>query len=200
MDGIAPIPRALLGYGTILIDFPWPTGKGNKGWMNRMSKRPYPTMSIRQIRGMAPELDAIAAKDAVVLMWTTWGNLAVTIDVMRAARFGFATGMPWLKVVQHRGAPYAKGIIPAPIYGPGVWFQHCTELLLIGRRGSPFGKLGNPRPARKGIIIHPRLEHSKKPSEVHEWVESKQANFPRPWIELFAREKRAGWTVWGNEV
>ena len=39
--------------------------------------------------------------------------------------------------------------------------------------------------------------HSKKPFKMYEMIEKVSY---APFFELFAREKRDGWTVWGNEV
>jgi N6-adenosine-specific RNA methylase IME4 len=152
-------------------------------------------MSIEEIAELP--VDQIASKDAVLLMWCTWGNLYNAMFLMDEWRFNYATGMPWLKTLRPLGQLHRRHIM-APIFGMGVWFQHCTELLLIGRRGRPFGKMGNPRPARKGIVISPRLEHSRKPEEVQLWVES--AGFPKPLLEMFARRPRRNWTTWGDEV
>jgi len=190
-------------FGTVLADPPWPTRQGNSGskWMSGMAHRSYPTMRMSDIIQLP--VNQVAAPDAVLLLWCTWGNVANAVEVMSGWGFTYATGMPWLKTMAMCPSD-VKGLdenwrhMMKPIYGPGVWFQHCTELLLVGRRGQPFGSMGNPRPARKGIIISPRLEHSRKPEEVQLWVES--SGFPRPWLELFARRPREGWTVWGDEV
>lgn len=45
--------------------------------------------------------------------------------------------------------------------------------------------------------LTPRREHSRKPDGIHERIERLVAG---PYLELFARQKRPGWDVWGNEV
>jgi N6-adenosine-specific RNA methylase IME4 len=47
------------------------------------------------------------------------------------------------------------------------------------------------------LVIAPRREHSRKPDEVAAGTERLVAG---PYLELFARETRPGWTSWGNEV
>jgi len=49
---------------------------------------------------------------------------------------------------------------------------------------------------RQGIIA-PRREHSRKPDGIHERIERLVAG---PYLELFARQSRPGWTTWGNEA
>lgn len=196
-------------FKSILMDIPWPSGKrkptkGGGKWLSERTRPRYGTMSMAEIAQL-PVSD-IAADDAMLVMWCSWMHLPLAFPLIRTWGFQYATGFPWLKIIKPNASTGAMFIggngcpaisIPAPIYGPGVWVQHCTEIVLLARRGRPFGAMGNPRPARKGIIIAPRQEHSRKPDELHEWIESK---FPGPMLEMFARRPRKGWTVWGNEV
>jgi hypothetical protein len=47
------------------------------------------------------------------------------------------------------------------------------------------------------VIMAPVMEHSVKPDEVHARIERLLAG---PYLELFARAERPGWTTWGNEI
>jgi site-specific DNA-methyltransferase (adenine-specific) len=42
------------------------------------------------------------------------------------------------------------------------------------------------------------MRHSEKPPEVRERIVTLMGDIPR--VELFARVKTEGWSVWGNEV
>lgn len=46
-------------------------------------------------------------------------------------------------------------------------------------------------------VIAPRRQHSRKPEGMHARIERLVAG---PYLELFARQKRAGWDVWGNQT
>lgn len=182
-------------FKTILIDVPWPSdirkpkpGKGQ--WLSEHTRPRYGTMSIADITNL-PVSD-IAEDDAMLVMWVTWMHLPLAFPLIRAWGFKYATGFVWVKTCKNTPAGVIK-----PIFGPGVWFQHCSEIILLARRGHPFGNLGNPRPARKGIILAPRTIHSEKPEELHQWLEEK---FPSPKIELFARKRRNGWVTWGDQL
>ena len=149
---------------------------------------------------LALPVSGLAKRDAMLVLWSTWMHLALAMKVIDAWGFTYCAGFPWLKVVNHsteRVFTAGNWMIPAPIFGPGVWAQGCTELVLLARRGQPFGSLGNPRPARKGIIIASRGAHSEKPVELQDWIDAK---FPDPKIELFARRHRPGWTCWGDQL
>lgn len=75
----------------------------------------------------------------------------------------------------------------------GYWTRANTEPCLLATRGRP--KRLNAD-VRQGIIA-PRREHSRKPDDIHARIERL---VPGPYLELFARTQRPGWTVWGNQT
>jgi N6-adenosine-specific RNA methylase IME4 len=181
-------------YKVVYADPPWPNSpkerkrvikRGPKS-MGGMTNRSYPQMPVDDL--LALRVDEIASKDAVLLLWATWGFMGVALELIDAWGFKYVTGFPWLKVGRNSGFP---------IFGPGTWLRHASEPLLIARRGKPFGSLGNPRPAREGLVVSPRLEHSRKPESILEWIDEL---FPAPKVELFARRERIGWDSWGDQL
>jgi N6-adenosine-specific RNA methylase IME4 len=80
--------------------------------------------------------------------------------------------------------------------GTGYWVRGIVEHLLIGRRGDvPAPAPGDQFP---GVIEAPRGRHSEKPDVFAEHIQRLFPNVPK--LEMFAREARPGWDVWGNEV
>jgi N6-adenosine-specific RNA methylase IME4 len=77
--------------------------------------------------------------------------------------------------------------------GLGYWTRANSEVCLLATRGAP--KRLNAD-VRQGIV-EPRREHSRKPTVVYERIERLVAG---PYVELFARSRRAGWSSWGNEL
>jgi N6-adenosine-specific RNA methylase IME4 len=78
----------------------------------------------------------------------------------------------------------------------GYWFRGQHELLLVGTRGKVKPP---PRTLRiSSVIRHRRERHSKKPGHVRDLIASWFPDVPR--LEMFARLKRPGWEVFGNEV
>jgi N6-adenosine-specific RNA methylase IME4 len=75
----------------------------------------------------------------------------------------------------------------------GYWTRANTEYCLLGTRGKPKRKAADVRQA----IIEPRREHSRKPDCVPARIERLVEG---PYLELFARTQRPGWTVWGNQT
>jgi N6-adenosine-specific RNA methylase IME4 len=79
--------------------------------------------------------------------------------------------------------------------GVGFYFRNVTELLLFGIRGN----MRTLPPGRRqvNIIATRKREHSRKPDEIYDIIESCS---PGPYLELFARHPRNGWVQWGDEI
>lgn len=171
-------------YRVIYADPPWPTG-GAPGILTTdriNANNKYALMTKQQL--LTLPVQSISEPDALLFLWSTWSMLNLAMACIQEWGFKYSTGAPWLKVQK-------DGV--TPIFGMGIWFMGCTELLLVARKG----RISNPRPARKGIFIAPRGRHSEKPHEVRDWIAEK---IPGPRVELFARTQFEGWDCWGNEV
>jgi hypothetical protein len=68
-----------------------------------------------------------------------------------------------------------------------------TEYVLLAKRGSPLRLNADVHQ----VVMSPVLAHSEKPEEVARRIERL---YPGPYLELFARKPRDGWTTWGNEI
>ena len=77
--------------------------------------------------------------------------------------------------------------------GLGLTTRHNPEICLLARRGRARRIAKDVRE----LIIAPAREHSRKPDEAYRRIERYAAG---PYLELFARQRRPGWTVWGNET
>lgn len=59
--------------------------------------------------------------------------------------------------------------------------------------------MGNPKERSKSVrnlIVAPVREHSRKPDQIYSDIEEL---WDGPYCDLFGRQQRAGWTVWGNQ-
>ncbi len=169
-----PLPEGK--YRVIYADPPWRYANSGLGGS---AEQHYPTMSTEDLRSLA--VSELAAEDAVLFLWATNPVLDEAISVMEAWGFEYKTNIVWTK----DKATYGK-------LGFYVYGQH--ELLLIGTRGSML-----PTGEKPGSILDAKkAEHSRKPTEAYEIIESMYPALE--YVELFARKvERAGWTVWGNE-
>ncbi len=185
-DGpFAGLPRS--HYGAILADPPWHFEVWAEG-SGRNASSKYNTMRAAEIAQM-PVTD-LAAPDCVLFMWICWPKLFDAMRVLEGWGFTYKTcAFSWMKA-----DPYRLFADEAtPFAGMGYWTRANTEPCLLATRGKP--KRLNAD-VRQGIIA-PRREHSRKPDGVHERIERLVAG---PYLELFARQRRPNWTVWGNET
>ncbi len=136
---------------------------------------PYPTMDIEEIKAMP--VAEIADENATLWLWTTNAHLRVAFDVIEAWGFEYRTLLTWVK----------------DRMGTGEWLRGQTEHCMLGIRGRPVFLSGN----HTTVIEAVRREHSRKPEEFYELVE---ATCPGSKVELFCRQRRAGWQVYGNET
>ncbi len=161
-------------YDIILADPPWKYEFAETTM--RAVENHYPTMDLVQIKN----LKIPSADNAVLLLWTPAPKLEEALDVMQAWGFKYRTNAVWDK----------------EIIGMGYWFRSQHELLLVGVKGEYHPPL--PEHRDSSVIRERRREHSKKPVAIHKIIEKM---FPSgKYIELFARDRREGWEVWGNEV
>ena len=81
----------------------------------------------------------------------------------------------------------------------GVGWHMATASPLARTPSVLLGRRGKPRRLRKDVhqlIIH-RGASTQKPDELYARVERYCTG---PYLELFARQRRRGWTAWGDEL
>ncbi len=173
-------------FHTIYADPPWQF-QNRTGKVSPEHKRlnRYPTMSIGDIKRL-PVYDLASAKCHLYL-WVPNALLPEGLEVMRAWGFDYKTNIIWEKV-RHDGMPDGRGV--------GFYFRNVTEVLLFGIRGENNRTLA-PARSQVNIVRSMKREHSRKPDEMISLIESCS---PGPYLELFARGARKGWTMWGNQA
>jgi N6-adenosine-specific RNA methylase IME4 len=185
-DSFADLPRR--HFGAILADPPWRFQPWSEKGTDRAADRHYSTMKIGDLSALPVE--ELAASDCVLFVWSCWPTLADAWRLIESWGFQYKTcAFSWMKADPYRLFADDK----TPFAGLGYWTRANTEPCLLATRGKP--KRLNAD-VRQGII-EPRREHSRKPDCVHERIERLVAG---PYLELFARQTRPGWTSWGNEV
>lgn len=71
------------------------------------------------------------------------------------------------------------------------------ELLLVGKRGQGL-TIASKKARESSVFAAPVTQHSAKPGLVHERLERLYPSVVNR-IEMFARNARSGWDVWGNQ-
>lgn len=139
----------------------------------------YPTLKTDELKRIP--IHEIAKDDSLLFMWTSNPHLAQAIELGEAWGFEYKTvAFVWDKMN----------------HNPGQYTLSNCELCLVFKHG----RIPKPRGARnvQQLIRVPRGKHSEKPIEVLHGIEKMFPTQDR--IELFARRKNKGWSVWGLDV
>ncbi len=172
-------------FGAILADPPWQFANrtGKVAPEHRRLGR-YATMTLADIRALP--VHEVAARKSHLYLWVPNALMQEGLDVMKSWGFQYKTNLIWHKIRKDGGSD-GRGV--------GFYFRNVTELILFGTRGS----LRTKAPGRRQVNLFAtrKREHSRKPDEFYNIVEECSDG---PYLELFARHSRPGWTCWGNEV
>lgn len=177
-------------FSTVLADPPWLERGGGK--IKRGADRHYPLLATHDIpRVMMAAPEWRIAENAHLYLWVTNNFLPDGLRVMADLDFRYITNICWVK---RRDEKLQTGL--------GQYFRGAHELLLFGVRGKGLEVRSSRRDLRTVLdepemVEAPRSVHSGKPAVFHELVEHRSNG---PYLEMFARSKRPGWTSWGNEV
>lgn len=127
-----------------------------------------------------------AGEDAHLYLWTTNSFMREAHEVAEAWGFKQKTILTWVKTEANNPAKVS--------FRMGYYFRGATEHVLFCVRGKLRLNVRNLPTA----FLWPRIgKHSRKPEAFYDMVE--QAS-PGPYLELFARRNRIGWTTWGHGV
>ncbi len=168
-------------YRAILLDPPWTFETWSKRGRGRSADRHYKIMSLAQLARL--DLQSVAADDSVMFLWATWPHMQQALWLIRQWGWEYKTcAFCWTKVKNGK-----------PTIGMGYWTRANTEPCLLATRGKPKRISAAVRQA----IIEPAREHSRKPDCVRERIE---ALVDGPYLDIFSRANRRGWTCIGYEA
>jgi N6-adenosine-specific RNA methylase IME4 len=187
-DAAQELRQGLAGrrFGTVLADPPWRfvnrTGKVAPEH-RRLSR--YPTLTVEEICAL-PVAEHLGAT-AHCYLWVPNALLPEGLTVLSAWGFQYKSNLIWHKVRKDGGSD-GRGV--------GFYFRNVTEIILFGTRG-PNASTRAPGRRQVNMIASRKREHSRKPDEQYALIEACSAG---PYLELFGRGVRPGWTVWGNQA
>jgi N6-adenosine-specific RNA methylase IME4 len=172
-------------FGTLLVDPPWRFANrtGKVAPEHRRLAR-YATMTAKDIAALP--VPNLMAERSHCYLWAPNALLAEGLNVMENWGFTYKANLVWHKVRKDGGSD-GRGV--------GFYFRNVTELVLFGTRG----RLRTLAPGRRqvNLLATRKREHSRKPDELYPIIERCS---PGPYLELFARHCRVGWTVWGDQA
>ncbi len=169
-------------YSAISCDPPWPYDRANhkQPWetydrAGRRAASPYPEMSLLEIAANAPP----AADDSLLFLWTTHAFMRDAYTLLDLWEFKPKTVITWVKDQM----------------GLGVWLRSKSEFCIMAVKGKPKVALVS----QTTVVEGPLREHSRKPDEFYEMVDSLVPNEYRK-LDMYSRESREGWDQYGNEA
>lgn len=169
-------------YKIIYADPPW--AYRNMGNIQATANSHYNTMSNQDICNL--QVGRVSDENSILFLWATFPKIQEALDVIKAWGFEYKTvGFTWVKTNPKNHKPF---------FGVGWYTKSNAEVCLIGVKGKA-PKISN---SVSSIVIEPRGRHSEKPNEVRKRIIQLCGDVPR--LELFARDKKEGFDVWGNEL
>jgi len=163
----------------VVADPPWPFRDRLPG-NGRGAAKHYRLVAMPELlRFPLPAL----ADDAVLFLWRVAAMQAEALAVAHAWGFTVKAELVWLK----RTAANKRW------FGMGRTVRAEHEVCLIATRGRPHPRDRAVRSTFEAVASR----HSEKPEAFFALVERLYAG---PYVELFARRQRSGWTCVGDEV
>lgn len=174
--------RPFGGFHLIMADPPWSFENFSAAGEAKNAKAQYTCTPLDWIKSLP--VSALAADDCLLWLWATNPMLPQALETLAAWGFSFRTAGHWSKRNPETGKL---------AFGTGYILRCAGEPFLIGTRGSP-----KTTRSTRSVIEGRAREHSRKPDEAFAAAEALMPDARR--IELFSRQTRPGWTVWGNET
>jgi N6-adenosine-specific RNA methylase IME4 len=192
----ADLPTVAGGFKCIAADPPFRFVTYSDKGQGRSPSRHYGTMTPVEI--MALPVRQIAAFDCWLFLWLPDVHIIHLGPICGHWGFGVSgKAFTWVKRRQSRNDESDLIPIGGLEFAFPIGCVHTTrknsESCWLGRRGRP-GILAHDV---RELIVAPRREHSRKPAEAYERIE-RFCSGPR--LDLFGRQSRRGWTVFGDEA
>lgn len=164
-------------YSTIVIDPPWSYSNksGRHGASVNADYIQDRTMTLAEVADF--DIKRWLAENCHLYLWVTDAYVGQICQVVEAWGFVLKATLVWVK----------------DRFGMGNYYRHQHELCIFAVKGSMWLKRMNASTVFNAKVT----KHSEKPDEFYRLVESCS---PGPFLDVFARKKRAGWDVFGDEV
>lgn len=187
---IIPFPKKK--YNIILADPPWrfknwsmsELAKRGEKWARKNGRSPYDVMNNEDIYNL-PVKD-ITDKNCILFLWATYPKLQEALETVKMWGFQYKTvAFTWVKQNKKTDGFH---------FGLGYWTRGNPEICLLATKG----KIKRISKGVANLQVSRLREHSQKPDIIADRIIELVGDLPR--IELFARQKKEGWDVWGNET
>lgn len=168
-------------FRVVLSDCPWSFSDRLPG-PGRGAEKHYKVLTLAEIEAFPlPPLD----RDALLFFWRVSSQVEEAYRVVRAWGFEPKSEIVWRKLTS-TGKRH---------FGMGHYVRAEHETCIIAKRK---GGRGIIRDRGVRSVFEAKVgEHSAKPEEMYSIIERLA---PGPYVELFARRRRQGWTSLGDQL
>ena len=178
----------LFKYDFIMADPDWLFKNWSKKGELKNATAHYDCSPLEEIKAM--RVGELAQPNCLLWLWATNPMLPQALECMDAWGFTFKTAGTWAKM----SSTWVKGQKDQKqAFGPGYILRTACEPFLIGTIGKP-----QNTPVVRTCIMAAVREHSRKPDEAFTEAERLMPFATR--LELFSRQERSGWDVFGDEI
>lgn len=168
----------MIAARVLCADPPWSFGDKLPG-ASRGAEKNYRVLTLDEIKRF--ELPPIA-DDAYLFMWRVSSQVEEAYEVVRAWGFVPKSEIVWEKLT-------ASG---KPWFGMGRHVRASHETAIVAVRGKPKPRSRSVRSRFAAVAGR----HSEKPEAFYDLIEQLAEG---PYVELFARRARPGWTCLGDQ-
>lgn len=179
-------------YNILYTDPAWSfSNKNTGGSLKSGANAHYSTMSLDEMKEL--DINSITDEDCVLFMWWVGSQPQEALDLMKAWGFNLKTmtGFTWVKKTKNW----------KNWFGMGFWTRAGTENCLLAVKGKPKRISASIRAVIEDFDTSIEViceKHSKKPQIFADMIVGLCGDIPR--LEMFARDKKEGWDIWGDEV
>ena len=176
----------MTAYDLIYADPPWRQSKAGKRRVRPLTSGvplDYPTLSLEEIASILRSATDKASNNVVMFLWTIDKYLFEAQHIAESLGYKLHARMIWNK---ENGVPAAFTI------------RFAHEYLLFMYKGKLIPVAKEERGKILSVFTERSKRHSQKPEIAYDIIERLYPSTKK--LELFARNKRTGWDVWGNEV
>jgi N6-adenosine-specific RNA methylase IME4 len=166
-------------YNILYIDPPWDINPSVLEKWRGLLKERYPTMTLDALKAL--QIQDLAFDDCVCFLWATLTMIPQALELLEHWGFAYHILLTWDK----GNGWCANG------------FHRRSEVVLVGYKGILSNVIKQEGDYIPTVFYENHTTHSTKPQIMYRLIEQSTEGKR---IELFARQRRAGWDVWGNEV
>ncbi len=167
-------------YDVIVVDPPWKMKKLTHKKRQNQKGFPYRCLSLEEIKKIP--INTISHEKTILFLWTTQKYLFESKNVLEFWGYNHFLTMVWEKTFGK-----SSGM---PLFG----FRWNAEFILVGIKTKL--EIWPKKKLIPCVFQAPNIGHSCKPDLFYELIYS----LGKTHVDIFARKKRDGWDVWGDEV